>query len=395
MSGLTPEGFVSKTLTEILGEIEDSEHTIIDPALDVSAERPIGQLNGIIAEREALLWELIAALRASTDPDLAEGSFLDAVCALTGTTRKGPTKSRVTVSLTLDATITVPAGTVFAVSGQPTIRFLTTSTVISVAGAGVYPVICEAENAGPVAALAGTLTIIPTPIPGLTSVINDADAELGRLTETDAELRLRRESELSRVGSTTVSAIRADIEAIEGVQSVRVFENLLDTTDVDGMPPHSIEVLVYDGVVPTVDNDVIAQTLWDNKAPIRTYGNTSGTAIDNEGNNQTVYFSRPTLKTVWVTAAVSTTGAPVGAATTLRDYLVTAANTSLLPGVDVLHVLLTCLLFDTRKELGYTWVDDITSLYLAFTASPTLTANLSVGPREIARLDTSRTSITV
>src|SRR5262249_36114068 len=86
-------------------------------------------------------------------------------------------------------------------------------------------VACEAVDTGPLPAPAGTLTVIDTPVAGLSSVTNAADAILGRNQETDSELRIRREEELRAAGKGTVDAIRALLLEVLNVVQAKVLQN--------------------------------------------------------------------------------------------------------------------------------------------------------------------------
>jgi uncharacterized phage protein gp47/JayE len=151
-----------------------------------------------------------------------------------------------------------------------------------------------------VLAPAGTLTVMVSAIAGVTSVTNALDAELGTDIETDAAFRLRRSQLLRQSGSGTVAAIRADVRAVEDVDEVYVYNNPTSSTSVDGLPPHSFEVVVRGGA----DAD-IRQAIFDSQpAGIESYGTTSGTVTDEQGDSQTVKFTRPTDVDMWVDVEV-------------------------------------------------------------------------------------------
>lgn len=135
-----------------------------------------------------------------------------------------------------------------------------------------------------------TVTIAPT-ISGITGVTNRYAFIVGRLQESDIDLRNRHKLTLSTAGSATVEAIRADLLRISGVTTVIVIENDTETTSVQGLPPKSFLAIVKGGLDQT-----IADTLWyDGKAAgIATYGNITLPVVDSQGNNQYVSFSRPT-----------------------------------------------------------------------------------------------------
>lgn len=399
MAGLTAAGLTIKNLQEILAEVQTSERDNIDPSIDTASTRPLGQFNGLFSEREALLWELLRLLAGQFDPDVAEGWLLDALCALTGTTRRPATRSLVTCTVNLDPTVVLPIGSTAHVEGQPSKIFRTRDLVGdagSVASAD-YSVVFESEETGPVAANSGTLKVIAGPVTGWNSVINPLDAEAGIVRDTDTTLRARRAEALQLVGGATPDAIRADLLNVSGVEKVHVFENLSETTDADGVPPFSIEVLVYDGIVPAVDNDVLAQAIWDSRAGgARTHGSEFGTATDSEGEEHTIWFSRPTIRNVWIVAVVDQEGvAPVDAVSLLTTHLATEGNALFSSGVDVVALAMRCILMDAKEDLGFSWVHDVPTLALGFAAAPAGTANLPITAREIARLDTSRITITL
>ena len=94
------------------------------------------------------------------------------------------------------------------------------------------PVPFLAQNYGPIAAPAGSLTEILTPVAGWQSLTNLDAGITGREQETDAELRLRREQSLHSLGAATVEAIRSRLlQEVPNVVSVTIFENVTMTQD--------------------------------------------------------------------------------------------------------------------------------------------------------------------
>lgn len=86
MTGLTAQGFEAKRLADIRSEIESSLQQAFGD-IDLRAESNFGQLVGISAEMNALLWQLSEAVYLSQYPDSATGLSLDQVAALTGVVR--------------------------------------------------------------------------------------------------------------------------------------------------------------------------------------------------------------------------------------------------------------------------------------------------------------------
>lgn len=83
-----------------------------------------------------------------------------------------------------------------------------------------------ATQTGPIPALAGTLTVIDTPVSGWTGVNNPLDVITGTNVETDTEALARREALLSGQASGPLQAIVSDVSEVPNVQSAIGFENL-------------------------------------------------------------------------------------------------------------------------------------------------------------------------
>lgn len=75
--GVTPQGFNRKPLSVILAEIEAQMITEFGPGVVQTAASPLGQLNGLMANLIAQLWEFGQATYQSYDVDQAEGIRLD------------------------------------------------------------------------------------------------------------------------------------------------------------------------------------------------------------------------------------------------------------------------------------------------------------------------------
>lgn len=305
MPVLTPQGIEIPTVETLLSEISEELRAAVDPTLDTSPESPEGQIAGVFASHLREAWEVIALL-FNLDPASAEDFMLDWISSLTGTYREGATRSTFrgvrSVVVNLNAGTTLPVGSEAHVVDKPEIRFRTTEEVTN-ADAVPADVLVEMESLdeGPIVCNAGTLTVIATPVVGWNAVTNPTDCERGQIREEDPPLRVRRERELRAPGSGNVDAIAVDLEAIEyegekPVEQARVFENTTDFVNARGLPPKSIEALVFDGVAASLPNNVIAQALWHSKAGgIKTYGNESGTALDRNGDTHVMRFSRPAI----------------------------------------------------------------------------------------------------
>jgi hypothetical protein len=230
----------------------------------------------------------------------AEGAALDRVCAYSATVRNGPLKSTVTGLVTM-APGSVPAGAIVAhVQGDETALFESTAVASNPSGSNaVIAVPMQAMTAGPVRAPGLTLTELVGAPSGVLSIVNLTDADVGSLTEEDPKLRMRRRQELGLASVSPVAGMRAALRNTQlnpGVLDVRVYTNRTMSTDAAGRPPKSVEVLILGGT-PEVFGPIIFRKLT---MGIESWGAIPLVVTDEEGNNQTVYYSRPVARRMWV-----------------------------------------------------------------------------------------------
>lgn len=160
---------------------------------------------------------------------------------------------------------------------------LTNSQIINV----YQGVEATSTNLGAISADAGTLTSIQSPVNGWLSVTNPFDASIGSEIQTDEELRDYYRSAKNFGGSSTTNALIASLYRVSGVKYVSITENTSNIAS--AMPSHSFSAVVLGG-----RRDDIAQVIFENKPiGINSFGSSEGNAVDINGNNYTVQFSRP------------------------------------------------------------------------------------------------------
>lgn len=302
MAGLTYKGLEIRSREEIEALLLTSVREEL-PGIDFSEGIEAALLDALAGELD-LLWRTLEAVYLATDPAEASGVHLDMLAALTGTRRRAATRSMVTATLTIEAGRIVPKGTIVAVDGQADAQFRTVEAAVN-AGTSTadVDVVMEGIETGPVEALAGTLTVIVTPVSGLLAATNAAAATLGRDVADDDELREQRLIELAGMGHGTYAAIRARVARVEGVQEAAVYGNESISTDQDGRPGKTFEVVLWDDSPAAAENDAIAQAIHDSKpAGIPAYGISTGNATDEEGNTVPVAFTRASKIRVFVAA---------------------------------------------------------------------------------------------
>lgn len=453
--GMTPEGFVRKTLEVIISERETAWRNRFGQSIDVSPEGPIGQIIGLESEREALVWELVESAISSLDPDKAEDAAQDAVAAITATVREKARASTLTAVFTGTPTTPLDAGRVASVTGTGS-RFvsLLATTLVAVSaratstayvvgdrmhsnghawqcvgagtssgsatplvvptvapwlvtdgtvswlwlglGTGVADVETASESTGAIVAAATELREIETPVTGWDGVCNVGDAVLGRDREGNTDFAQRRERELVANGGSIVESIR----------------NAILGNDLDGQPnvPGVIDCRVFqntdyltdaDGMPPhSVEVAVyggleadIVRTLWNfgAAAGIRTHGNQTSTIVDSQGFTQTVKWSRPVMVPIWIAMTIK------------RDTRVfndstgpAAARTNILAMGAAGSFGKNAVPHAIRSQAFFVpGVLDVPVCNVDDAITPTTEAEIQISPREIAEYATSRIAITL
>ena len=114
--------------------------------------------------------------------------------------------------------------------------------------------------------------------------------------ETDASVRARIRHSLAARSAGSADALLAAVKAADGVRDAAVYINETDSPDNIGIPAHSIAVVTRNGIA-----NAVAQAIYDKKAPgIGTWGSTTGTAMDAEGREHTISFTRYTDKMIFL-----------------------------------------------------------------------------------------------
>lgn len=436
--GLTTEGLLIPTVQEIRDDFESEMREEYGESVPLGDGTFLGHLIGILSERLGLIWEVLEQGFSSMDPDKATGAFLEALALITGTFKADAASSTVDLVLvgddgtvvsvgnqvstastakkfelvgddvTLEQLDAWVGGTIYAAgdrvtnssrayqcitggeadaSGGPT----TTDADITdndahwtYLGEGEAAADAEAESVdtGEIIGVARDITTIETPVGGWNSVINLEDADPGRDEMTDEELRLLREAEINQAGTGPADAIRAALLQLPGVTNVRVFYNPTDTTDGDGVLPHSVEALVLGGT-----DQQIWQCLWDNVAAgIRTVGDEVGIVVDDEGEDQTLKFSRPDQINIWVIVDLIKDPDEYESDGDV-ELAITAWGNDQVPGKNAVASAISAQAFLVEGVL------DVTSVLIGTADPPVASTTIAIAKRELAVYDTSRITV--
>lgn len=217
--------------------------------VNLESDTPDGQLIGIVIQVILDLQDLIAAVNQSFDPDQAVGVILDQRVALNGVQRLGGTYTVTPITLVNDRSINLygldqSAQPVYTISDNDGNRWNLQTSQLGLA-AGTHVLNFQAENAGAELAIPNTIVNQVTVVLGVVSVNNPSTyTSLGINEETDPQLRVRRQKSVSLASQGYYSGLYAALLNINGVTGAYIYENKTDTTDSDGVPGHSIWVIV-------------------------------------------------------------------------------------------------------------------------------------------------------
>lgn len=445
--GVLSTGFSQKQITDLTSQLNGAMQAAFGASIDVSPQSRFGQIIGVMAGLYLELWNLASAIYASFDPNLAIGSSLRDLGALTGTNPALPTASTATETATGTPGTVIPTtaqvsvtgtGSVFQNSGpaatiaaqtawaqstptllaarvtangkvwQCTAPGTTSNTGAGPTGSqgasvgdGTVTWLCLGSGTGavdfPVAsttlgrivAAAGSMVTIVTPVAGWSSAWNISAAAPGQATETDSAFRARRASSLQAPGKTTLGSILAaalNPLNIPGMTAANVFENVGDTTDSDGRPPHSVEVMIS-GVVNALQ---VATVIFQNVAAgIATYGNQSAVLVpDSQGQNHSILWSQPVATSIWVTvnAVVNPAVFPANGAQLIINNIL-AYGLTMVPGQDVVASQLAAAIIagvPSQGALPVPGLFDPGLPLIGLSNPPTVSTTIDLGTRQQA-----------
>ncbi len=299
---LDENGLQIKTFNEVKQDLTTSFREIYGNDINIDSNTPDGQLINILSQTVIDLLELIQQVYNSFDPDFAIGTVLDQRIALNNIKRKGGTYSYTNIdvittsSCTLNGLNTVDIESAFTVSDSQGNQWVLSATQTP-ASAGTYTYSFRAKEIGAVESLPNTITTIVNAVVGVSAINNPAALTVkGQDTETDAQLKERRKQSIGIASQGYRESLKATLLNLEDVTYAQVYENDTNTTDADGIPGHSIWVIVQGGTDQDVANAIYAQR----NAGCGMKGSTSYTITRSDSTVFTVNWDRPSTTDAYI-----------------------------------------------------------------------------------------------
>lgn len=263
-------GLQLATATELLEDLTEKMKGIYGEDINVDSSTPDGQWLNILVQKGIDVRGLISQLYNSFNPDNTQGALLDQRCALNNVYRKAGTFTTVNVSITTNSTVTLQGldanynsvdATGYTIQDDAGNRFILANT--QTLSAGTTNVLFRAEQMGEVIVLPNTITTPVTIVLGVVSVNNPTSASfVGSDEETDADLKIRRRQSVALGSFGYLNGLQGVLLQLSGVVDAKVYENDTDVTDENGIPAHSIWVVMDGG-----NADEIANAIYSKKTP--------------------------------------------------------------------------------------------------------------------------------
>jgi uncharacterized phage protein gp47/JayE len=284
---ITPTGISAPTYSEIYQSLQESFKEIYGPDSYINPDSQDGQLLAIFAKAIADCNDTAIKVYNDFSPVSAQGAGLSSLVRLSGITRLSPSNSQVDVEIVGVVGTTIVNGKVAGPDGNQ--WSLPAEVTIPSAGFIIVTALCDTEGA--IEAQVGSINQIVTPTLGWQSVTNPTIASAGAPVETDAALRLRQQQSVAQPSRTVLFGILGAVKAVAGVTEAVIYENDTGAVDSNGLPAHSIAVVVLGG-----DAEEIATAIMLRKTPgAFTYGNVTIPVADDAGIIHNISFFVPTL----------------------------------------------------------------------------------------------------
>jgi uncharacterized phage protein gp47/JayE len=300
-------------------------------------------------------------------PTYAQGAGLSALVKINGIRRIPATNSTATV------TVTGTVGTIInnGVAQDANGNLWNLPPQVIIPGTGTINVGASAQVPGAIAAGANTINQIYTVVLGWQTVTNAAPATPGTNAETDAALRQRQALSTAGPALTPLQAIFTAVGNVIGVSRLTIYENSTASTDSNGLPSHSISVVVQGGTTTA-----IATAIESKKSPgTGTYGSTSITVNDPAGVPITINFYQLATTSIYVSLTIKgLTGYVSSTGTALIAALVAFIN-GLAIGQKVYYNWLLGIA-ETLGPLSETFV--ITAFTIGTAPSPVGTSDIAI-----------------
>ncbi|WP_079218939.1 baseplate J/gp47 family protein [Herbaspirillum robiniae] len=279
-------GITAPTYAEVLDFLKTKYRSIYGEDTYLESDSKDGQLLGVFASSINDSNAVAIAIYRSFSPSSAQGDALASNVKINGIKKNSASFSTADLLIEGQAGTTINNGSARDQNGN----MWALPSSVTIPPGGTITVTATCAVLGAIAAAAGTIIVINTPTRGWQNVTNPADAVEGAAIESDAALRARQKISTAIPSLTVFDGIVGAVAGVSGVSRYRGYENDTNATDANGIPAHSIALVVEGG-----DAVAIAQAIAAKKPPgTGTYGTTAEVVTDVYGRPITIRLFRPT-----------------------------------------------------------------------------------------------------
>jgi hypothetical protein len=250
-NSIGPTGLTTATQSELVSNFTAAFETIYGPDIDLDPDSPDGQMMMIFIQAVLDLEDLITQVYNTFDPDNAFGVILDQRVAINGIQKQAGTPTVTNITITTSQSVNLygldqsvqPIFTVADSSGNQ-YQLQTTHLGFNPGGGGAV-LVFQSSNSGAITPTPNTITVPVTIVLGVSSINNPTAAtSIGLNEESDAALKVRRQQSVSLASQGYLAGLLAALKNLTGMVAAFVYENNTNATNTDGVPGHSIWVIV-------------------------------------------------------------------------------------------------------------------------------------------------------
>ena len=268
--GVTSDGFVRKTLTNIIEEKQEKAQEVFGSDVDLTESSPLELFLEAVAVEEADLWEKLEDSYYSCFVDSASDTSLDQIATLVGVTRNPASYASGFVQFSGASGTYIPLLSEIRTAAE--IGFKTQEAGWIPSGVAASVLVNANEPGEDWNVAANTITELVEAIGGVTDVTNSEATAGGADLEIDAALRVRIKGSIARASVSTLEALIANVESVDDVKSVTGVDGITETP-----PTHTATLVVHGGASGTISDMIAAvkpvgiPVTWSRPASINIY----------------------------------------------------------------------------------------------------------------------------
>lgn len=300
---LDASGLTTMTRAELVTYFTAQYQAIYGADINLSSDTPDGQMMNIFIQAILDLEDLLTQIYNTFDPDNAVGNVLDQRVAINGIQRQAGTFTVTNITIINTQSVNLygqdqTAQDIYTVADNAGNKWQLQTTVLGVA-AGTHSYAFQALVPGAQLTIPNTINVPVTIVLGVSSVNNPTTyTTLGINEETDAVLKVRRLKSVSLASQGYLAGLLAALENIDGVTAAFVYENKTNSTNVDGVPGHSIWVIVGgSGAAADIANAIYTKR----NAGVGMYGSIDYTITQVDGTMFTVSWDDVVAQNLFIT----------------------------------------------------------------------------------------------